>query len=127
VDELVIDASAVLAAVNGEAGSERVAAAIPGVAISAPNLSEVVAKLCESGLDEGEIREVLSAFGFEVHAFDEELAWQAGLLRPATRSAGLGLGDRACLALARKLDRPALTADRAWSSLRLPVAIELLR
>ncbi|MBI3977092.1 MAG: hypothetical protein HY331_02795 [Chloroflexi bacterium] len=45
--------------------------------------------------------------------FDADLAYQAGLLHPATRQAGLSLGDRACLALARRLGLPALTADRA--------------
>ena len=45
------------------------------------------------------------------------------------RGSGLSLGDRFCLALAKRLDCPALTADRAW----LPVAddagvrIELIR
>ncbi len=30
------------------------------------------------------------------------------------RGSGLSLGDRLCLALARRLDVPVLTADRAW-------------
>lgn len=125
--EAVLDASAVLAALGGEPGSERVAAELPGVAISAANLSEVVAKLSESGLEEAEIRDALAAFGFEVHAFDEAQAYAAGLLWRATRGAGLGLGDRACLALAGRLGLPALTSDRAWRSLRLEAEVQLLR
>jgi PIN domain nuclease of toxin-antitoxin system len=38
-------------------------------------------------------------------------------LRAETRSAGLSLGDRACLALAGDLGRPALTADKVWRDL----------
>jgi len=46
---------------------------------------------------------------------DRELAWTAGSLEPRTRTAGLSLTDRSCLALAVRLGVPALTGDRAWS------------
>lgn len=48
-------------------------------------------------------------------------------LRPLTRSAGLSLGDRACVALARRLALPALTADRAWTGLDLGVELHQIR
>jgi PIN domain nuclease of toxin-antitoxin system len=44
-----------------------------------------------------------------------------------TRAAGLSLGDRACLALARERRIPALTADRAWSHLQLGIEIQTVR
>jgi PIN domain nuclease of toxin-antitoxin system len=40
-----------------------------------------------------------------------------------TRARGLSLGDRACLATARKLDHPALTA--AWSCAAVDVGISI--
>ena len=46
-------------------------------------------------------------------------ATEAARLRPLTRSAGLSLADRACLALTRRLAGEALTADRAWLEFEL--------
>jgi ribonuclease VapC len=40
---------------------------------------------------------------------------------------GLSFGDRACLALAKSLVAPALTADRSWARLDLGIAIEVIR
>ena len=45
---------------------------------------------------------------------DEELALQAALMAAVTRPLGLSLGDRVCLALARRTELPALTTDRSW-------------
>ncbi len=55
----------------------------------------------------------------EVVDFTEDLAWDAARLRPLTKQYGLSLGDRACLALAIKLNVPALTADKEWSKLKI--------
>jgi PIN domain nuclease of toxin-antitoxin system len=38
----------------------------------------------------------------------------------STRKLGLSLGDRACLALAKRLRVPAYTADRAWAAVQVP-------
>ena len=65
--------------------------------------------------------------GLTVVPFDEEQAYKAGLLRQTTRSQGLSLGDRACLALAHSLGLPAITADRAWSNLNVGVEVILVR
>jgi PIN domain nuclease of toxin-antitoxin system len=59
--------------------------------------------------------------------FDEELARGAGALRPATKSLGLSLGDRACLALAQREGLPVLTADRAWAKLAVGVEVKVIR
>ncbi len=59
--------------------------------------------------------------------FNTELAYQAGLLSPLTKGAGLSLGDRACLALAQRLGLPALTADRAWKDLSLGIEVQVIR
>lgn len=125
--EFVLDASALLALLNGEPGEEVVAEAIPDAVISAVNLSEVVARLCEAGMPEGAIRQALLPLALDVEPFDEDQAYQAGLLRAATRSAGLSLGDRGCLKLARKLGVPALTADKTWLDLSLGVAVRPIR
>jgi len=126
MSSVVLDASALLALLQDEPGSDRVLAQLAGALISSVNLSEVVAKLAERGMPEGDIHRSLS-LGLEVIPFDEKLAWQAGLLRPQTRHAGLSLGDRACLALARSRSRPTLTADHAWVGLNVGVEVVVIR
>ena len=124
----VLDASAVLAHLLDEPGKDRVEAArTAGAAIGAVNLSEVAARLADAGLNEDEVRMLVDRLALEIVPFDEELAYQTGLLRPHTRHLGLSLGDRACLALGLRLGLLVLTADAAWGGLSLGVRIELAR
>jgi PIN domain nuclease of toxin-antitoxin system len=44
-----------------------------------------------------------------------------------TRSAGLSLADRACLALGLMLGAPVVTADRAWAHVDTGAEVVLLR
>ncbi|MSQ07148.1 MAG: PIN domain-containing protein [Dehalococcoidia bacterium] len=125
--EVVLDASALLALLNDEPGAAVVAIEIPGSAISALNLSEVVAKLSDAGMPEAAIRQALQGLPLDVIPFDQEQAYEAGLLRTATRSAGLSLGDRGCLSLARRLGLPALTADRTWQALAIGAVVRVIR
>jgi ribonuclease VapC len=127
VTDVVLDASAVLALVHGEAGAERVKAALPSAVLGSVNLAEVVTKLVERHMPPDEIAELLQDFDLELHPFDETLAFETGVLRASTRGRGLSLGDRACLALARRFGASVLTADRAWHGLDLGVPVELLR
>ena len=116
----VLDASAVLAVLNGEPGEKKVIPLLAESAISAVNLTEVGAKLLEAGMDEASAQIALSVLGIgEVTDFNEELAWETAKLRPLTKQHGLSLGDRACLALAIKLNVPAVTADKQWSKLKI--------
>jgi ribonuclease VapC len=127
VPEVVIDASAILALLNAEPGADIVAEALPGGVISAVNLSEVVAKLCEAGMPEKAIHQALQLLGLEIVPFDEGQAYQAGLLRAATQDMGVSLGDRACLSLAKMLGVVALTADKAWVGLSIGATIKVIR
>lgn len=120
----VLDASALIAVLNGEPGGAYVEQAITkGAAISTVNLAEVVTRLVQRGLDREAVDEALSETPLEVVPFDEDQAYRTGLLQPATRPAGLSLGDRACLALAEQRGLPALTADRAWATLQLDTQV----
>jgi ribonuclease VapC len=123
----VLDASAVLASVFEEQGAAEVDARLEDASISAVNLSEVVATLADRGTPAEIIALTLASLKLDVHSFDREQAERAGLLRPETRRHGLSFGDRACLALAATLDRPALTADREWKRLKIGIAIEVVR
>ena len=126
----VLDASALLACVHHEPGEEVVIdALLRGAVMSSVNFSEVVARLSDGGMPADEIRETLGSFQFEVVPFGEEAALGAGLLRSATRRAGLSLGDRACIELALSSGTPALTGDRAWRDVSsiLGVEVEVFR
>ncbi|MBI4282393.1 MAG: type II toxin-antitoxin system VapC family toxin [Chloroflexi bacterium] len=123
----VLDASALLALLNGEPGADIVAEALSEAAVSAINVSEVVAKLAEAGMPEGAIREALEGLLLDIVPFDLAQAYVAGLLRPSTRSVGLSLGDRGCLSLAQMLDLPALTADRTWEHLSTDIKVRVIR
>jgi PIN domain nuclease of toxin-antitoxin system len=127
VSRVVLDASALLVLLGAERGADVVAGALPGAAISAVNLSEVVAKLTERGMPDQEVRRALDGLGLEVQAFDREQAYLAGQLRAGTRSTGLSLGDRACLALGQRLGTPVLTADRRWQAVRVGVDVQVIR
>lgn len=121
----VLDASALLAGLLREPGAARVASALDAAVMSAVNVAEVAAALARNGAAEGEVRAALRAVAVTTVAADEELAIDAGLLRALTDRAGLSLGDRFCLALARRLGAPALTADRKWQEVAASVGVEV--
>ena len=64
-----------------------------------------------------------------MHDLTPDLALDAGAMIAHTRPYGLSHGDRACLALARHLDVPAVTADRPWAGIadEVGVRVELIR
>lgn len=116
----LLDASAILAALYEEPGVTRVHDALrEGAAISAVNVGEVAAHLRTNDWRAGQVADVFDDLSIEIVPFDRETALLSGAYRPRTRHLGLGLGDRACLATARRLRLPALTADRAWARIDL--------
>jgi PIN domain nuclease of toxin-antitoxin system len=125
--ECVLDASAVLALLANERGTEQVRAALGSAVMSAVNLAEVLTKLGDRGVTEAEQRLIRMSLDIEVRSFDEKAAWHASSLRGRTRSHGLSIGDRACLALGIEEGLPVLTADRAWSKLDVGVEVRALR
>ena len=77
----------------------------------------MLAKLSDHGLPTQEAARAVAILGLEVAPMTEGQAQGSAELRPATRAAGLSLGDHACFALAMKLGAPALTADRSWAGI----------
>lgn len=129
----VLDASALLAWLHLEPGALVVRAALDNTAaISVVNWAEVLIKLADLGQDPVEVRsKMLKAGVFEkdllLWPLDEALAVEIAKLRAKTRSSGLSLGDRACIALGRHLRIPILTGDRAWENMQFGVQIQLIR
>lgn len=124
---VVLDSSAVLAVLWAEPGAVEVMTRLERARISAVNAAEVVSRLVERGASDAAAEAAIPDLMVEVVPFDAAQALAAGLLRRATRPAGLSLGDRACLALAQAEGLPALTADRAWGDLHLGIAVEVIR
>jgi ribonuclease VapC len=122
---VVLDASAVLALLFKEPGAEVVCAHLRTGVIGAANLAEVLAKLADHGLPTNEAARAVAILGLEIMPMTETQALHSAALRPVTRSAGLSLGDRACLALAAELGAVALTADRGWNALAGPVGVRV--
>ena len=105
----VLDASALLAFILGEAGRETVGAALAERAvINAVNYAEILSRLSDHGEDPAAVHQRLERQGFigdllEVIPLLGEDAMTVARLRSATRAQGLSLGDRACLATALRL------------------------
>jgi PIN domain nuclease of toxin-antitoxin system len=123
----VLDASAVLALISRETGTEAVLAHLDDAVISSVNLAEVVGKLVDIGMPLPVIDQVLALLDIRTVDFDSPQAREAGALRKATRPAGLSLGDRACLALARLQGARAVTADRRWLDVDSGVPVLAIR
>lgn len=123
----VLDASALLAWLHDEPGAERVDPLLEEARISAVNWSEVMQKALQKGVDTQGLLEDLTALGAEIVPFSTAHAADAASLWPITRSLGLSLADRACLALARALGAPVLTADRAWAAIEVGIPVQPIR
>jgi ribonuclease VapC len=112
--------------------------------ISSPNFAEALTKILDR---KPELRDRLPEVPWPLP--DEEVAALTGMplaggaisvepftiadailcawLRQPTRRIGLSLGDRACLALGRRLGLPVLTADREWAAVSVGVEVRLIR
>lgn len=124
---IVVDASAILALLWSEPGSEAVADVIGEAVMSSVNLAEVCSKLADRGIGGDAAREMLTDLPIRIAVFDEGQAFAVGEMRDRTRALGLSIGDRACLGLAMLEGASAMTADKAWNTSDLGVDIMLIR
>jgi ribonuclease VapC len=122
---VVLDASAVLALLQEEHGADEVEGLLDGASMSCVNLSEVIQKAGQHGVETEGIEYDLEALGIEFRDFD------VALTRPTAElwftGEGLSLGDRACLALAKVTGATAITADSRWVIDGLGVDVRLIR
>jgi PIN domain nuclease of toxin-antitoxin system len=125
----VIDASAVLTLLHDEPGSEEVRQLLlqSSLHMSTVNYAEVVGKVLENKVRPSAFHEWFEQLGIHLVPLDEETAFAAGQLKVETRALGLSLGDRTCLALAKKLNLTALTADVVWQHMAPEYKISLVR
>jgi PIN domain nuclease of toxin-antitoxin system len=124
---IVLDSSALLAILKQESGASIVEGALAEAAISTVNVSEILSKVSDWGLDATAYEKELISLSIEYVDFNFVRAALTAQLRKETRAYGLSLGDRACLALAVERKCAVLTADRNWAKLDLGIPIELIR
>ena len=128
MNRIVLDASAILAFIQGEPGSEKLTAELLSRAVcGAVNLAEVHGKLVSRGWSIDEAWEDARSPIQEAVPFDLSQARLTGGLIALTRALGLSLGDRACLALAITLKAPVYTTEQAWKKLKLEVPVHVIR
>jgi len=123
---VVLDASAIIAMLKGEAGATKVAGAIADARVSSVNYAEVVSHFVHAGMPEREVDAMLDPLPMTIVPADKAMAQVAGRLRATTASAGLSLGDRFCLALALRDGLPAWTSDRHWTTIADAVAVKVV-
>lgn len=97
--------------------------------MSTVNLAEIVAHYTRNGAECLRSKRFWSRFLSKYIPPDMALAYEAGGLISLTGRHGPSLGDHICLALAKRLGAPALSADRSWTIVAGPakVAIEIIR
>jgi len=124
---VVLDASAIIAFLQGEPGENLVRQALQDkqCLVSAANQAEVIAKALDRGATTLAIQHVLSDLAYTVIDIKAEDGVQAGWMRESTRKIGLSLGDRLCLAVAQRLTAQVLTADRPWAGLAKSLGLDI--
>ena len=124
--EAVLDASAILALLLGEPGSEQVEELIRDALVSVVNESEVIGRLIAGGQPAAQALDVVASLPYQLVDLDRELSRQAGAWWGITKPYGLSLADRCCLALAKREGVPAITADTAWAEVDVGVEVKLI-
>lgn len=125
---MVIDASAILAYLQDEEGSDLVEVALENGLISTITFTEILGKLVGKGVPAAQALADLEGLGLEVVNFDQSQAVQAAYFYARRNPYRLSLGDCAVLALGEHLGKPILTGEQDWAKLPdLRVAIHLIR
>ena len=126
---VVIDAAALMALLLDEPGGDIVAGIIRGALISTVNISECCARGVERGATAEAVLDMIAGYEMKIVDCDLAQAVEAARLREPTRTTGSSLGDRMCLALARRRSGTIYTADRRMGSLdgKLGIDIRLIR
>ena len=95
--------------------------------VSAANQAEIIAKALDRGGSPDAIQTILAELSYSVIDIKADDGVQAGMMRLflVTRSAGLSLGDRLCLAVAQRLKAQVFTAGRVWLSVAQALGLEV--
>jgi ribonuclease VapC len=124
----VLDASAILAFLQGEPGADIVMSALASETcwVSAANQAEIISKALDHGLELPALHALLKELAYTVVDIKVEDGEAAGAMRTKTRPLGLSLGDRLCLALAQRLKARVLTADQPCLKVAKPLGLNIV-
>ena len=127
-NNILLDASAIIALVKRETGYEKVDAVLAKCSMSTVNFTEFITSLARGNVIPDDIDAIIDNIIPEIIPFSHQLSITAGKLYSKTRSLGLSLGDRACIATAIHFNMEIYTADKAWAKLDIPdLKIHLIR
>jgi ribonuclease VapC len=121
----VIDSSVILAGLLEQEDFVLPMEMFADAIMSTVNVEEIYGVLSRNGLDTEPAEDVLSDARIEIVPLSLGVARAAGRLEALTKTAGLSLGDRCCLGLARETGARILTADRAWAQFADALGIEI--
>lgn len=125
--QIVLDASAIVAYLDDEPGSDVVERWLPHAAVSMVNLCEVITVLVRRGKPEDQVSQGIFDLIASIIPFSWEIARVTAGMVSMTQPKGLGLGDRAALATARIMKVPVLTAESRWLDVSGDVEVQLIR
>jgi len=127
MSDVVLDTSAVIAFLRKEPGGDLIAPILRGARLSTVNFCEIIGKAKDINIAQDLAASTLARLGLQTVPFEDTHAFAAAGLREPTRSLGLSLADRACLALGLLLQCPVYTSDRRWKDAAIAVDIRLIR
>jgi ribonuclease VapC len=114
---VTLDASAIIALLYEEPGGEVVLEAVrDGAVACVVNIAETGTILIRDGMEPDRAEMLLRRLPLIAREADMPLAIAAARMVAKTKPFGLSLGDRFCLALAAREERPVLTTDRIWKN-----------
>ncbi len=127
MSDFVLDASGLIAMLKQEKGAAKVARAIASARMCAVNYAEVVSHFAHQGMPPATIDAMLDPLPITIVPADHGMSRIAGRLRAVTSDAGLSLGDRYCLALAKRDGLPAWTSDTHWNRVAEDASVKVVQ
>jgi PIN domain nuclease of toxin-antitoxin system len=89
-------------------------------------MAEVGSKLIDYGLPPEEFPRIARQLQIDIIDFNTEQSIKSAQIRKITRSVGLSLGDRACVALTQLMQGCVVTSDRAWLDIAEATQIKVM-
>lgn len=123
----VLDSSAIIALLRKEPGADEVRKWLKRSFVSSVTIAEVMCVARRRGIPAEAERWAIKQLGLNCVGFDNTQAEVVASIYSATERKSIGLGDRACMALAIALGVPVITSDREWAECGLELDVRLFR